>query len=422
MEFKLQDNVNLIVEPIKKYKTTQILVRFATSLKKGIASKRSLLASLLETNSKKYPVETEIAKKLAELYGASFSVYVSRKGGLHFLNFAMNLVNDHYLPKIQLLEEAGQFLKEIIFQPKIVDGAFEKDAFLLEQKNLTTFMASWVEDKNYYADAKLRKLYFKESSVQGESSYGEISDISKLTALELAEYYRDVLGNDQVDIIVMGDVSPTDVCKLFEKMPFTHRHISDFSLFYTEPLTENVDQQIEKEDLAQSKLNLGYHLPITIKDELYFALKVFNGLFGGFSHSKLFRNVREKESLAYYAHSSFDSFRSLLTVSTGIEGKNFTKVVNLINHQLKLLQKGNFSELEIKQTKEMLKNSYLLAQDAMSSQIEDIYLDKLVPESKWSNDQYWRLLNKVTSEEVAQVANSLNLQAIFFLKGEHDDK
>ncbi len=30
-------------------------------------------------------------------------------------------------------------------------------------------------------------------------------------------------------------------------------------------------------------------------------LQLFNGIFGGFPHSKLFINVREKASLAYYA-------------------------------------------------------------------------------------------------------------------------
>ena len=62
---------------------------------------------------------------------------------------------------------------------------------------------------------------------------------------------------------------------------------------------------------------------------------VFNGLFGGFPHSKLFLNVREKHSLAYYASSSVEPFRGLLTVQTGIDGKNREKVLRLVNDQLK---------------------------------------------------------------------------------------
>lgn len=49
-----------------------------------------------------------------------------------------------------------------------------------------------------------------------------------------------------------------------------------------------------KQELKQSKLHIGYRTFITYKDEDYFALQLFNGLFGGFSHSKLFVNVREK--------------------------------------------------------------------------------------------------------------------------------
>lgn len=54
---------------------------------------------------------------------------------------------------------------------------------------------------------------------------------------------------------------------------------------------------IDEEDVKQGKLNIGYRTSITYTDQDYPALQVFNGLFGGFSHSKLFINVREKPVL-----------------------------------------------------------------------------------------------------------------------------
>src|SRR5690625_7611044 len=58
---------------------------------------------------------------------------------------------------------------------------------------------------------------------------------------------------------------------------------------------------IEKQDIQQAKLHLGYRTNSTYQDDDYHALQVFNGVFGGFPSSKLFINVREKNSLAYYA-------------------------------------------------------------------------------------------------------------------------
>ncbi len=79
---------------------------------------------------------------------------------------------------------------------------------------------------------------------------------------------------------------------------------------------------------SQGKLNIGFRTNIIYGDTDYFAFQVFNGLFGGFPHSKLFINVREKASLAYYASSCLESHKGLMIVITGIETKNYEQSIN----------------------------------------------------------------------------------------------
>ena len=46
-------------------------------------------------------------------------------------NAVVNIINDKLVPSgISVLESAAEFLKEIIFAPHIIDGAFETDTFL----------------------------------------------------------------------------------------------------------------------------------------------------------------------------------------------------------------------------------------------------------------------------------------------------
>lgn len=80
-----------------------------------------------------------------------------------------------------------------------------------------------------------------------------------------------------------------------------------------------------REPIVQAKLNLAYQTNVYYDEPERFALMVFNGLFGGFPHSKLFMNVREKESLAYYASSSVDTFRGFMSVQTGIDERTEIK-------------------------------------------------------------------------------------------------
>lgn len=78
MTYQLAEGVNLHVLQTKQYKTVRIFVRFTTRLKEVI-TKRSLLSSLLETNSLNYPDQTQLSAKLADLYGASFGTSVRKK-------------------------------------------------------------------------------------------------------------------------------------------------------------------------------------------------------------------------------------------------------------------------------------------------------------------------------------------------------
>ncbi|MGK0612234.1 EF-P 5-aminopentanol modification-associated protein YfmF, partial [Enterococcus faecalis] len=97
MSVKIAEVVNLHVVDTEKYKTIRILVRFNTQLNLKTITKRTLLARLLETNSLNYPNQVKLSELLAELYGASFGVGVSKKGNHHWFNISMQIVNDKYL-------------------------------------------------------------------------------------------------------------------------------------------------------------------------------------------------------------------------------------------------------------------------------------------------------------------------------------
>ncbi|MBO0469978.1 insulinase family protein [Enterococcus sp. DIV0242_7C1] len=421
MPIALAQGVNLHVVPTEKYKTVRILVRFNTRLNKETITKRTLLSSLLETNSLNYPDQVKLSGKLAELYGASFGINVNKKGNLHWLNVSMNFVNDRYLENTHVLEDAVDFIKEIIFYPNIIDGKFEAETFQREKENLLAYYESVSEDKQVYSSLALQNLYFSQSADQRIPSFGTRFDLELETAESLAAYHEQMLKEDQVDIFVLGDVDETTVAALFKTLPFEDRSAGKADIFYTQPSRNVIEERSEQEKLAQSKLNLGYHTDIFYGDENYFALQIFNGVFGGFPHSKLFMNVREKENLAYYASSSIDTFRGFLSVQTGIDGKNRNQVLHLIAQELENIRQGNVTELEIKQTKAMLKNQYLLSLDNAGAVLETEYLDDLIPHLRLEDDEWIRRMEAVTLADVQRVAKRIQLQAIFFLEGEKTD-
>ncbi|RGI32073.1 EF-P 5-aminopentanol modification-associated protein YfmF [Melissococcus sp. OM08-11BH] len=418
MTIKLNNQVNLHIIPTNKYKTVRIVVRFATPLDAITSSKRSLLASLMETNSLNFPDQVALSKKLAELYGAGFYVSVNRTGNQHYLSIGLNVINDNIAPNgVSILEDSVEFLKEIIFNPNIKNNAFNTETFAREKENLIVDIESIFDDKQTYAAMSLQNLFFSDNKNQKTPSFGDIEQIKQETPESIAEYYTDMIAHDKIDILVSGNVEEGYVERCFKNFGFVDREEMKTDLFYKQPFKNIIQQKSEVLPVVQSKLNIGYHCDVYYHDDMYFPLMVFNGLFGGFPHSKLFLNVREKHSLAYYASSSIDPFRGFISVQTGIDSSNRERVLRLVNEQLKDMTAGEFSDELLEQTKKMLINQYLLSSDNQRAVVEQHYLFSNVPYADLSQEEWMKKMNAVTKEDVQDVATGINLQAVYFMEG-----
>ena len=71
-----------------------------------------------------------------------------------------------------------------------------------------------------------------------------------------------------------------------------------------------------------------------VGDEFY-AITLASCIFGGSPFSKLFANVREKLSLAYYAVARYSRFKSVMMISSGIQTENFKAAYDEIMLQFK---------------------------------------------------------------------------------------
>lgn len=417
MTISLAENVTLHVIPTKKYKTTRVLIRFATDVTKENASYRTLLSSLLETSSANYPTNKQMNEHLSELYGASFGSGTGKKGNQHFLEVSLSVVNEKFLPRKEAVLAAGiDFLEQVLFYPNVQDGQFDKAQFEREKRNLMAYIQSIYDDKQSRAGLSLQALYFEDYPEQAIPSFGDYYIIKNIENEALVSYYHQMLREDQIDIMVLGDVEEESVRPLFESLPFQGRSTSSPS-FFVNTVATSLKEQTECLEVKQGKLNMGYQTGVYYYDEDYFAAQVFNGLFGGFPHSKLFMNVREKESMAYYASSHLDTFRGMLTVQTGIDDRLKDKVMTLIDAQLASLQLGEISQEDLYQTKEMLKNQYRLSQDNPSVMMEVSYLSHYIPNMVMSDDDWFNKIDAVEVADVQRVAQRVKKQAIYFMKG-----
>lgn len=417
MAKKIMDGVMLNVIPTEKFKTTQILVRFRSPLTYEKLNRRSLLSAVMENGCQKCPSPMEMSEKLADMYGAVYSVDANRQGTEHTFSITFNIVNDHYLSEdTHILKETFELLEEVLFHPNVDNECFDPMVVQRERLHLMDYMQAAMEDKQDYAVMRLQSLMFKDHA-QAAPYYGTLKGIQEVTADELYREYKEMLMNDAVEIIVVGDVTEEEILQYVTPLPFTPRLVTQSSLFYHQSLDEDILEEVETQALTQSKLALGYQTDTYFGESQYGALLVFNGLFGGFPHSKLFMNVREKESLAYYASSHIDAYRGMMLVQAGIERENKEFVIQLVQKQLHDLQMGDFDDVAFEQTKAMLMNQYLSGFDQPRAMVERGSRELRFRGLDLSEKAYIQRLEAVTREDVMQVARRVQLQSIYFLEG-----
>lgn len=414
---KISNGVDLTLKPTKKFKTNRILVSFTTNISTPQEiTARTLLADLLESTSQKWPTQRDVALKLSDLYGASFGTSVSRYGQVYGINFIINVVNDNFLPgQTNLLQEAFAFLRELIFAPQIKNGQFDSEIFGIQKSNLKDYLHSLTDNKQGKALTKMNALYFRDQ-LQQIPPVGQADDVASLDEFKLAEYYQKMLNEDQVQIVVSGDVTETQVKEAAAELPFAARQVKPLTLLYSQQSEHEIRIRNEYEKVSQSKLNLAYNLPVELNSAKRYAAMVFNEAFGGSALSLLFQNVREKNSLAYYAESDLDLFRQELWVQTGIQAQNKDQVLRLVNEQLKQLQAGQLDAGLLEKIKLGLISSYISRTDnqstALSRALSSRLLGKEVSESEWVAQ-----VAAVQVADVAQIAQGADLQAVYFLSG-----
>ena len=109
-----------------------------------------------------------------------------------------------------------------------------------------------------------------------------------------------------------------------------------------------------EEDMAtsQGKLVIGLRTGVDYMDyDRYYSLMLANSILGGGPHSKLFNNVREKESICYYANSGLEKCKGLMMVNSGIDPDQYDRALKLIRKELEDVKLGNFTDLEIEKAK-----------------------------------------------------------------------
>lgn len=410
------------VLPTKRFKTFAISLYAGVPLREDTVTPVALTPFVLRRGTESYPETTQFREQLEHLYGAGFSFDVYKRGDYQIVQFRMDTINDSFVGggEQQLLDRSFAFLGEVLTKPARENGHFKTSYVQAERETVRKKLESIVNDKMRYAAERCIEEMCKHEPYRLHP-LGERKALPAIEPPELTATYENWLKESSMDLYVVGDTTLEEVEELVERhFNLERKTSSDYQAQKAVRGDEEPNTVIERLNIGQGKLNLGLRTSITYADDKYASALMYNGILGGYPHSKLFVNVREKESLAYYASSRYDGHKGIATVQSGIEIPNYEKAVTIIKQQLEEMKLGHITDLEMSQTKAMIRNLLKEMQDAAFEMIAYDFNRQLSGKERTS-EELLAQIEQITKQDVREAAEQFRLDTIYFLRDEKEE-
>lgn len=418
IEKQIKKGIKLHLIKTEKFKTNLIAVFLTLPMARKEVTKNALISAVLRRGCKNIPTSTQISQELEEMYGASFDNGIDKIGDNHVLKFYLESINDNYLLEKngKMLEISIEKLLEIIFEPLIEDGKFKEEYVQQEKENIKRIIAGKADNKASYAyDRCIEEMY--KNKPYGLYKYGYTEDLEKITAKELYDYYLQLISKCKIDIIISGNIND-EVIKIVQENENIKKLEDREPQFIKSSLEDKAEVKekeiIEEMDVTQGKIVIGMDLHLKNKEQKYIAL-VYNAILGGSANSKLFQEVREKASLAYTAGSIYIRYKSNVFIKCGIEIKNYSQAIDIIKKQLEDMKKGDFSEEELQNIKKGIISTIKSIDDEQDTEVTYFFGQELSIQ-KITIDEYIKKIENVTKEQIIEVANTVTINTIYFLR------
>lgn len=401
-----------------KFKTNLLSVFLTVPLSKETVTYNALIPAVLRRGTANLKSQEEISIELENMYGATFDCGIEKTGDNQILKFYLEMVNDEFLPnQEQTLKKGINLLLDIIFNPLVESNQFKEEYVKSEKENLRKIIDAKIDNKDRYAfDRCIEEMY--KNTTYGLYKYGYTENLEKITSKNLYEQYIKLIQTAKIDIFVSGDINEEEIINNIQENYNVNKlqKRSDIHIMGNLKTNNSNSPKIieEKMDVTQGKLVIGTDVNYNEEDNKY-KISLYNVILGEGATSKLFQNVRERESLAYTARSNYIRQKGNIYIRCGIEIPNYEKAVAVIKEQLEDMKNGKFTEEDIDNAKKYIIAGLKTTKEEQDSEVS-YYFGQEISGEYTSFEEYENQIKKVTKQDIENVAKSVNINTIYFLR------
>lgn len=407
-----------------KFKTACMSVTLLTQLRRETAAMNAVIPFVLRRGTTRYGDMEQLSRRMDELYGAAVEPVVRRIGEIQCIGFYGSFPEPDYLPGGEaLLGDTCALMAQLLLDPVTRGGLLLPQYVDSEREKLLDIIRSRMNDKRSYALSRCieEMCCYEDFAV---SRFGSESEAENIHYKKLTRHYRELIQTCPVEIFYCGKTDFKAVSAAmrdaFSAMP---RGEIDYDIgtdLRMNAVEDHVRFVEEEMDMTQGKLVLGFRLGECMEEPDIPALYVFNAVYGSGATSKLFMNVREKLSLCYYASSAVYLHKGIMLVSSGIEFDKLDAARDEILAQLDSVRRGEITDDELRSAKKSVASDLRAVQDSIG-ELEGFYLSQALDGLDYGPAELAALAEDVTKEDVQAIAESIECDLIYFLKGSGEE-
>ena len=412
----LAPGFDLLVHPDSRFKRGMVQFSFDCSLD-GQSPARTLLSQVLPQGTQQYPSRRMLSRRTEELYGSGFHFGGSRAGDTHRMELQLDWLADRFLPEGQSISEnVLQLGYDLLSDPYHDEGEpFSETVVAREQDQLLRQIRSMKDDRTAFADERFL-FHLCQGEPMGNSPWGTEEAVKALTLSCLESARQHLLQKAPLTVVAVG---PVDEAAL---IAFLSKHFVSPALRDTEPVqvqkTPGALREVhEVHDVDQAKFHFGFRIPTPTSPEEMEALGLANLVLGGGIQGRLFREIREKKSLAYGIGSQLQTRKGLLTVSAGIDGSSYSEVRDEVLTQIRDIQEGGVQEEELEMAYAAIENALQGLADSPGGLANYIAREHLLGFHRSPQERIDRLRD-YGSEQLAEAACSWKPDLVYLLSAE----
>ncbi len=389
----LKNGLRILTVPIKNAKSVTVLILVGTGSKyetKDINGMSHFLEHMFFKGTKKRPNTLKISETL-DMIGGQYNAFTSKE----VTGFWAKVDKKH-------TDVALDWIADMFLNSKFEAEEIEKEkGVVIEELNMYLDMPS------SYVSELFEDLLYKDQPA-GWRIVGEKEHITAFNRQKMLDYYQTHYSTQNTVVCVAGDVTSKQIeGKIHAYFAKTKNTVLPQKLA-TKELQSKPEVLIHHKKTDQTHFCLGVRAYDMFASQKY-ALSLLAIILGGNMSSRLFISVRERNSLAYYIHTSVDATTDTgyLVTQAGIKNESLEKAVSLILKEYQDLKHKKITPRELKKAKDYLRGSMSLSLDSSDAQASFFATQEVMEGKTMTPEEKLKMIDKVSVSDIKKVAEDI---------------